>query len=125
MTREINFGGGSFRLEGQKEIDFLYRIYANEYNQNMERLLRDNSEYQAEKQAWIDSDKTEVEARKEAIKEANNIVLKLRKKALAEIYKDPFQFAGEDKQLAKNIKAQMQEAIDKANKIKLRKRGIR
>lgn len=125
MTREISFGGGSFKLEGQKEIDFLYRIYANEYNQNMERLLRDNSEYQAEKQAWIDSDQTDVEARKQAINEANSIVLKLRKKALGEIFKDPFQFAGEDKQLAKNIKAQMQEAIDKANKRKLRKRGIR
>lgn len=124
MNRKINFGGGTFELKGPDEINFLYRAYASEYNLSVEEKLKNNRTYQDAKQRWIDSDKTDVESKEEAIKEANSLVLKFRKKVLGKIFQDPFQYSGKDKKTALSIKSQMQEAIDKNNKRKLRRRGV-
>jgi len=125
MNNIINFQGGTFKLKDPKEIDFLWRVYASYYNQETESQLKRNSVFNGAYDAWIDSDYTDTEARDEAIKEANSlVVLKLRKKALAEIYMRPHSFAGDDKELAKSIKAQMEEAIQD-NIRKKRKRGNR
>ena len=103
----------------------MWRVYASYYNQEVESQLKRNSVFNGAYDAWIDSDYTDTEARDEAIKEANSlVVIKLRKKALAEIYMRPHSFAGDDKELAKSIKAQMEEAIQD-NIRKKRKRGNR